>query len=488
MSCENGVLFQGFHYRYPTGGLLWNELRGRAAELAKSGFTAVWLPPPYKGGGDGADVGYGVYDLFDLGEFRKSPHSASVATKYGRRDELEQAVKALRAAGVQVYVDVVFNHKHGADECEEIWACEAEDTDRNSVLDCRMIRAWTRFNFDGRRDETGRLRYSPLEWSARHFDSADWDDLRQEKRVFRLKDKVFETEYDYLLGVDIDTREPEVDEDLRWWGRWIVDTLQVDGFRLDALKHIREGYFRDWLNHLRTHFGGRELFAVGEYWSCDLERLTHHLAATEGTHSLFDVPLHFRFRQASLAGAGFDLRTLADGSLVGVAPMRAVTFVDNHDTQPGESLESWVEPWFKPLAYAFILLRRDGYPCVFYGDYDGGEYDRAGMLPAVMHSHRFLIDRFLAARRDYGFGDQHDYFDHPNAIGWTRLGDAAHPGSMAVVMSNGGEGWKWMNLFRPHARYRDVTGHSGDRTIETNGEGWGCFPCPGGSVSVWVQE
>ena len=43
--------------------------------------------------------------------------------------------------------------------------------------------------------------------------------------------------------------------------------------------------------------------------------------------------------------------------------------MDNHDTQPCQSLESWVEPWFKPLAYALILLRRDGYPCVFQGDY-----------------------------------------------------------------------------------------------------------------------
>ena len=43
-----------------------------------------------------------------------------------------------------------------------------------------------------------------------------------------------------------------------------------------------------------------------------------------------------------------------------------------------QALESWVEPWFKPLAYALILLRREGYPCVFYPDYYGAEYEDCG--------------------------------------------------------------------------------------------------------------
>ena len=40
----------------------------------------------------------------------------------------------------------------------------------------------------------------------------------------------------------------------------------------------------------------------------------------------------------------------------------------SHDTQLGESLESWVGSGFKPLAYSLILLRHEGYPCVFLGD------------------------------------------------------------------------------------------------------------------------
>ena len=46
------------------------------------------------------------------------------------------------------------------------------------------------------------------------------------------------------------------DGELRYWARWLVDTTNVDGFRINAGKHIRSSFFRDWLNHLRVHFGG----------------------------------------------------------------------------------------------------------------------------------------------------------------------------------------------------------------------------------------
>jgi alpha-amylase len=78
--------------------------------------------------------------------------------------------------------------------------------------------------------------------------------------------------------------------------------------------------------------------------------------------TLFDAALQLRFHQASKAGGDFDLRTIFDGTLVAARPDHAVTLVDNHDTQPLQALEAPVEPWFKPLAYALILLREGGRP------------------------------------------------------------------------------------------------------------------------------
>lgn len=47
-----------------------------------------------------------------------------------------------------------------------------------------------------------------------------------------------------------------------------------------------------------------------------------------------------------------------DNTLVKEMPQLAVTFVDNHDTEPGQALFSWIQEWFKPLAYSLILLRK----------------------------------------------------------------------------------------------------------------------------------
>lgn len=490
MAIGNGVMMQFFHWYNSENGTLWNELVGRAGELARDGFTSVWIPPCGKGTGGGFDAGYGVYDLFDLGEFDQK---GTVRTKYGTRDELLAAIKAVQRHGIQCYADVVFNHKDGGDEQEVVWAQEMDWNDRNRPLsDWYQISAYTKFTFPGRGTT-----YSAMKWFWWCFDSLSYNAITQNtNKLYRLKDKTFETEvshehgnYDYLMANDLDTGNEFVRGELEYWGRWFVDTTGVDGFRIDAVKHIRASFFRDWLNHLRVHFGGRELFSVGEYWSPNVADLHTYLAQSGGVMALFDAPLHYRFHYASRSGAGFDMRAILDGTLMREQPAKAVTFVENHDTQPCRSLESPVEPWFKPLAYALILLRWEGYPCVFYGDYYGAEYPdycRNGP-PVVLHSHRWLIDKFMAARRAYGFGDQHDYFDHPNTIGWTRLGTQEHPGAMAVVMTNGSDGNKWMNVFRPNRTFSDVTGHIGEQ-VTTNGDGWGNFRCKGGSVSVWLQE
>jgi alpha-amylase len=484
----NGCIMQFFQWYTPDDGSLWRELEARAGELARAGFTAVWLPPASKGAAGARDVGYAQYDLFDLGEFDQK---GSVRTKYGTRAELVAAVRAAQAAGLQVYADVVFNHKDGGDATEEVWVQEVDWHDRNRALsDWLPIHAWTRFDFPGRGDT-----YSSMKWHWWCFDSLSYNAVtRDASRLYRIKDKQFSTDvshehgnYDYLLANDIDMGEPMVRGELLYWGRWFVEATGVDGFRIDAAKHIRAAWFRDWLAHLRAHFG-RELFSVGEYWTGSVAELGEYVSKTSGAMSLFDVPLHYKFHEAGRAGQSFDLRRVFDGTLTRERPTLAVPFVENHDSQPCQSLESPVEPWFKPLAYALILLRREGYPCVFYADYYGAEYpDCRGGPPVRLYSHRWMIDKLLRARRDYAHGEQHDYFDHPNVVGWTRLGDARHPGAMAVVLSNGPDAARWMNTFRPHAAFRDAIEHFTAK-VTTNADGWGQFPVRGGKVSVWLQE
>jgi alpha-amylase len=471
----NGTMMQYFHWDLPADGTLWNQVAREAANLAATGITALWLPPPSKGT-NGSDVGYGPYDLWDLGEFDQK---GSVRTKYGTRAELEAAVQAAHAAGLQVYIDVVFNHKGGADASERTRGTPVNPDNRNQTVgNEREIETWTVFNFPGRGDQ-----YSNLKWHWWHFDAVDYDQITGSiGTIYRLRDKAFDTpvskefgNYDYLLFDDIDMDSDEARADLRAWGEWIVRTLDVDGFRFDAAKHIRFFFFNEWLDFVRGQFLNKEFFSVGEHFTGDLATLNVFLEKTGRRMSLFDFPLFFNLRAVSHGKGNFDMRNLVSNTLVAQNPMQAVTFVNNHDVF--RNADDSVADWFKPLAYAFILLREQGYPCLFYGDY----YDVPGHS-----SQREVLDRLMAARRDHAYGAQTDHFDHENVVGWTRLGDADHPKAMAVVMSDGPGGSKNMFVDRRNAKFRDATGTIAD-AITSDSNGNGVFRCDGGSVSVWVE-
>jgi alpha-amylase len=491
MSEPNGVMMQYFHWYVPADGSLWRQVAEEASELVKVGITSLWLPPAYKGTGGGMDVGYGVYDLFDLGEFDQK---GSVRTKYGTKQEYVDAIAVAQKAGMRIYADVVFNHKMGADAAEEVEATPFNMEDRNATVgEYQMIKGWTNFTFPGRSGK-----YSKMEWHWWHFDAIDQNDYNQgETAVYLLKGKSFDNNvdlengnFDYLMGCDLDMENPEVVGELNYWGEWYNDTTNVDGYRFDAVKHVSAEFFQAWLEHVQN-YAKRDLFAVGEYWSYEVEALNHFITTTDGKVNLFDAPLHYNFHVASQEGENYDLRQIFDNTLVQQQPSLAVTLVDNHDSQPLQSLESIVEAWFKPLAYALILLREAGYPCIFYADYYGAHYKDTGKdgneYEIWIDSHRSLIDKFLAARQTYAYGDQYDYFDHPSTIGWTRLGDAEHPGGLAVVLSNGEGGSKSMEVGHPNCTYIDITEHI-KTPVVTNDEGWGEFSTGGGSVSVWVQQ
>lgn len=106
----------------------------------------------------------------------------------------------------------------------------------------------------------------------------------------------------------------------------------------------------------------------------------------------------------------------------------------------GQSLESWIPGWFKPIAYSLILLRRDGLPCIFYGDYYG--------IPThQIPSSELMLNTLIKVRKFFAYGRQTDYFDDPNIIAWVREGDFEHPDSgLVVILSDSAGGSKIINV------------------------------------------
>lgn len=481
----NGTMMQFFEWDLPADGKHWKRLKEQAGHLKEIGVTSVWIPPCFKGTGP-EDVGYGIYDLYDLGEFDQK---GTVRTKYGTKEELHEAIEALHENDIHVYADVVLNHKAAADETERFVATPVSQENRHEDIgESREIESWTHFNFPGREGK-----YSDFEWHWYHFTGVSDDKLSGEDGIYRIEgegkgwapNENVSTEFgnfDYLMFADIDYSHPDVIRETKKWIHWFIKETNIDGIRLDAVKHIDSQFTKELIDEVREEHG-EDFFFVAEYWHQKHKFLEEYLEEHDYSISMMDVRFHYALHEASKQHRDFDLRRLLDGTLYKRNAEQAVTFVENHDSQPGQSLESYVEPWFKPLAYGLILLSYYGYPCVFYSDYYGysGDVDYEGCPD--------IIDTLLYARKNYAYGEQHNYMDFSNCIGFTRTGDEEHPDGCAVVMSNGDDGFKEMTVGELHAGevYIDLMKNR-DEEITIDEEGKATFPVNGESISVWVKK
>lgn len=490
---DNQTLLQYFHWYYNESDKLWVKAVKDAAKLSEMGITGVWLPPAYKGDAGAGSMGYDPYDLFDLGEFDQKN---TVDTRFGNKQEYLEAIKVLQENGIVAIADVVLNHKAGGDELEQVAVRSVYPENRLAFSsDVFEIEAWTKFTFPARNNA-----YSEFVWDKNCFSGVDWAEDRKETGIYSIQNEYGEgwedvpsTElgnYDYLMFNDIEFRNHAVREELKRWGEWYYQTCGMKGFRLDAVKHIATDFLVDWIDHMKNTCGP-DFFFVAENWNIEaVEPLQHYLEITEGRMQLFDSLLHHNFFLASTT-TGYDLTRIFDNTLVQAHPLLTVTFVDNHDSQPLQALESYVDYWFRPLAYTLILLREQGIPCLFYPDLYGAKYtDKTdeGYEAGVELVALTALPELLRIRRDLAYGIQRDYLDFANCIGWTRAGtDEKTQSGLAVLMSNGEVGLKLMEVGKVHTG-KVMVDALGSRAEEVliDENGFGEFYCNAGSVSVWI--
>ena len=433
---DNGLLVQYFNANTPADQTLWAKAAKDAATLKKLGATAVWFPPATKGAAGKDDRGYAPYDLYDLGEFNQK---GSVGTRYGTKKEYLEAIDAMKAQGINVYADIAVRQKLGADSVEKVTAADFNAKDIPQMIgNKKIVGALSKFNFPGRKSK-----YSKFKWNWNHFAGIDWQQDDFKRRVCELSGMT-ETEAEKIPG---------------WFIRDFAEAASNAGEE------------------------EKEIFTVGDFWHWRCDYINDYIASADNQPSMFDVPLHFSFHDASVAEGEYDLSRLLDGSMMMSNPAKAVTFVENHESQPGGVLESAVAEWFKPLAYAIILLREQGYPCMFMGDYEG--------IPAAkIKSRKTIMNKLLKLRKKYAYGTQHDYFDHPDVVGFTREGDAEHENSgLAVIMSDGTGGTKRMYVGRQFAgcHFADVMGNA-KYDIRIDEEGCGEFYVNRQGIAIWIKK
>ena len=162
------TMIQYFQWYLEDDATLWNTIKKESKSLKEMGFTSIWMPPAYKGHEGIHDVGYGVYDMYDLGEFDQK---GSIPTKYGTKDEYLQAVSSCQKVGMEVIADIVFDHRMGADEKETIQARAMNWDNRNEAIsDNQTVDVWTKYTFPARKGK-----YSTFTWDWTCFTGTDYD-------------------------------------------------------------------------------------------------------------------------------------------------------------------------------------------------------------------------------------------------------------------------------------------------------------------------
>ena len=250
----NQTAMQYFEWYLPSDGQHWNNLAEDAQHLADLGISHVWMPPAFKATNKD-DVGYGVYDLFDLGEFDQK---GTIRTKYGLKEEYLNAINQLKNVGIIPMADVVLNHKAAADKLETFYVVEVDPEDRTKVISEPFeIEGWTHFTFDGRQKA-----YNDFEWHWYHFNGIDFDAKRNKKGIYLIQgdnkgwahNDLVDNEngnFDYLMFANLDYRHPEVIENIYEWADWFVETTGVQGFRMDAIKHIDYFFMRNFIRDVK---------------------------------------------------------------------------------------------------------------------------------------------------------------------------------------------------------------------------------------------
>lgn len=313
---------------------------------------------------------------------------------------------------------------------------------------------------------------------------------------------------DYLMFSNIDYTQQRVREDVMKWGQWMVNEIGVDGFRLDAVQHFSYRFSRDWIRHVNEAYQNdkkRSIFVVGEVWR-DLSSINAWLDAvhqqSDGPRIFaYDAPLLYNFSRVSedicQGSKNTDLRTILRSSLVNSRPEVAVTLVTNHDTQPGQTCYTPMNRSLKLLWYAFILLRRQGTPCIFWGDLFGTQGPHAELPidvkrnknPQETNSWSESLAKLMLCRKHFAHGEQVDYWQSANLMGWTRKGLEGGKGCTVVMnashtstsiktlqMRIGAPGDIWVEI------------HQLRSEVKIDAKGYGAFPSRSLSLSVWVRK
>ncbi|RJE75407.1 alpha-amylase [Reichenbachiella sp. MSK19-1] len=326
------------------------------------GVNAIWLMPM------SPSPSYHKYDVIDY---------VGIHPDYGTMEDFKVFIKEAHARDIRVVMDFVINHSSS----EHPWFLDSK-TGKDAKY--RDYYVWA--------DKD-----SIAEQIAKKETSFDSDNIRQWHPVTE-EDTVSEHYYGFFYGgmPDFNYDNPAVRKEFYDAGKFWLEEIGVDGFRLDAAKHIypddraedSHAFWKEFKSEMEK--ANPDVYLIGEVWS-DAKNASPYAA---GFTSLFNFDRAFSIlesinageqKAAQIAGHGYEMN--ADVHMADVIneslpwfknynkDFIEASFLSNHDqNRVGSVLGGDKE---KIKLSAAILMTLPGTPYIYYGE----ELGMLGMKP-----------------------------------------------------------------------------------------------------------
>ncbi|MBF0437407.1 MAG: alpha-amylase [Magnetococcales bacterium] len=345
--------------------------------LARMGITTIWISPVFKqrSHDDGSYHGYGIQNFLDV-----DPH-------FGTANDLKELVETAHRHGIYVILDIILNH--------------AGDVFAYSGGNSEPLWNGGHFPVAGFRDQYGNPRLPFAANANPGMDDAIWPKELQAPDTFTRKGRINNWDYfpEYLEGDFCSLKDithgyyPGGDQSryaaspaftalcdsYRYW----IAFADIDGYRLDTVKHMDMGAVRAFVTIIHEYaqsIGKERFFLVGEITGGRDNAFTRlEETGLDAALGIDDLPdkLHYVAKGYRNPSDYFDL--FRNSEVVGKSSHKwfgghVVTMIDDHDQVfRGNSKARFCgDPGmanphlYLPASLALNLLTM-GVPCVYYG-------------------------------------------------------------------------------------------------------------------------
>ncbi len=357
---DDGEIFQG------------GKLKGITAKLdyiKNLGCSAIWLSPIFKNRQEdqGSYHGYGIQNFLE------------VDPRFGTKADLLELVAKAHARGMYIILDIILNHTG------DNWMYPGDYP--------YFFRKDppTPFDFGGWRGSDPNKPQLPNDgiWPEQ-FQHPDYFKRRGQITNWEDRDQALNGDFYGLKELDI-RRAKVLDSLIKAYKYWIA-VADIDGFRIDTVKHMEDSQTAVFCNAIREYahrIGKNNFFIFGEVATTDDKLLHSYIGRNSripGTNERFpslDSCLDFPLNDV-LGGVikGFNyvydlidryekFKTLYSDH--GESGQYFVTFLDNHD-EHHRFMYNNPNPKQAVLAIGYLLTSQ-GVPCIYYGTeqgFDGG--------------------------------------------------------------------------------------------------------------------